>query len=133
MVSRSLEKMMLIAIGLSTVVIVAAPILLYSMGILSTASRLETAREFAVKVHEYVTLVDSGESSSVLTQLIVPTDVKVSSVGKTLIITFEPQGAVGTTWSKDYSTGIVLIGPDDPGVYLLRVWRNDLALYVEFS
>jgi len=44
MVSRSLEKMMLIAVGLSTAVIIGVPVLLYAIDTMSYSTHLQTAQ-----------------------------------------------------------------------------------------
>ncbi|MHA2424408.1 MAG: hypothetical protein ACXAEF_06445 [Candidatus Thorarchaeota archaeon] len=121
MVSRSLEKMLLIAIGLTTVVMVGVPVLLYAMDTLSSASELEMAQNFADRVHNATGQVDQGIVNSTNMQITVPQYVSVSTSGNTLTITYEKEGVDSILWSNTYTHPISVVPPPGFGLYTLYV------------
>ena len=133
MVSRSLEKMMLIAIGLSTAVIVGVPILLYSMNTLQNASHLEIAQVFAVKLHNETERVDNGATNETSFQVNVPSGISMNAVGTTLTITLEYEGIQTTTWSETYDHTIVLNAPETSGIYIVTVRIVSDVIEISFS
>jgi len=132
MVSRSLEKMMLIAIGLTMVVIVGVPVLLYTMDILSSASELEMAQNFADRVHNATSRVDQGLVNNTNMQISVPQYVEVSAVGNTLTIIYEKEGADPISWSNTYTRPISLVSPPGFGLYMLYIHIDNGELVVTF-
>ncbi len=132
MVSRSLEKMMLIAIGLTMVVIVGVPVLLYTMDILSSASELEMAQNFADRVHNATSRVDQGLVNNTNMQISVPQYVEVSAVGNTLTIIYEKEGADPISWSNTYTRSISLVSPPGFGLYMLYIHIDNGELVVTF-
>ena len=72
MVSRSLEKMLLIAVGLTTAVMVGVPVLLVAMDTISNASQLESAQSFAIIMHNVTGQVDSGQTNDTSMEIRVP-------------------------------------------------------------
>ncbi|MHA1907491.1 MAG: hypothetical protein ACW98Y_09375 [Candidatus Thorarchaeota archaeon] len=121
MVSRSLEKMLLIAIGLTTVVMVGVPVLLYSMDVLSSASQLEMAQSFASNVHNATGRVDLGQANNTLFQIVVPQYVTISASGSTLTITYAKEGSDTFSWSNSYMHPINLAAPASAGSFIMSV------------
>ena len=121
MVSRSLEKMLLIAIGLTTVVMVGVPVLLYAMDTLSSASQLEMAQNFANNVHNATGRVDLGQANNTLLQIIVPQYVTISASGTTLTITYAKEGSDTFSWSNSYTHPINLAAPPDAGLFIMSI------------
>ena len=121
MVSRSLEKMLLIAIGLSTAVIVGVPVLFHAIDILGSASRLEAAHAFANRVHNLTAEVDIGQANDTTVEIIVPHDVIISTNDKTLNIALMTEGAQETLWSETYEHEMKLIPPEISGTHLVNV------------
>ncbi|MFW9847518.1 MAG: hypothetical protein ACFFF4_00150 [Candidatus Thorarchaeota archaeon] len=132
MVSRSLEKMMLIAIGLTMVVIVGVPVLLYTMDILSSASELEMAQNFADRVHNATSRVDQGLVNDTHIEISVPQYVEISAVGNTLTIMYEKEGADSISWSNTYTRQITLVSPPGFGLYMLYIHIDSGELVVAF-
>jgi hypothetical protein len=133
MVSRSLEKMILIAVGLSTAVLVGVPVLLYSIETLTFATEMEQAEYFATRVHNITAQVDSGEQTDLTIELTVPAHVTVSVNQNTLTITFEREGATTTTWSEVYSHDLSLQSPTTTGPHFLRVRMISSSVEISFT
>ncbi|MFW9793716.1 MAG: hypothetical protein ACFFEE_05420 [Candidatus Thorarchaeota archaeon] len=111
MVSRSLEKMMLIAIGLSTAVIVGVPVLMYAIDTINTTSQLQEVQIAAEQIHNATRDVDNGvTNTSVITVWINP-GVSVSSEGNTLTVLYSNNGGTQRTWSVTYNHEISIDQP----------------------
>ncbi len=133
MVSRSLEKMMLIAVGLTTAVMVGVPVLIYAINTLSNASQFEMARAFAESIHDSTQKVDNGTVVEVTVELAVPNGVTVSSDNTTLIIRYDSQVFGTTIWSEIYVHHIELVAPATPGLYMLEITLSSTILHIEFT
>jgi len=133
MVSRSLEKMLLIAVGLTTAVMVGVPVLIYAINTLNNASQFENARMFAERVHEDTHRVDNGTMVEALVELTVPSGVTVGSDNTTLNISYDNQILGRTTWSETYIHHIELVAPTTPGVYMLEISLSGGVLHIEFT
>ena len=108
MVSRSLEKMMLIAIGLSTAVIVGVPVLMYAMDTINTTSQLQEAQFAAELIHNATRVVDNGGSNTSAINIWAKPGFSVTAVGNTLTVSFSNDGANPITWSRAYNHDIVI-------------------------
>ncbi|MHA2600740.1 MAG: hypothetical protein AM324_001240 [Candidatus Thorarchaeota archaeon SMTZ1-83] len=133
MVSRSLEKMLLVAIGLSTAVLIGVPVLMYAMDTLGTASQLERASLFADRVHNVTGSVNDGLANNIAIEIHVPDGIVIASVGTTLTIMFEMEGLETRTWSVAYDHSIVLVGPSDSGPYIMHVQLDSGTIEIAFS
>ena len=133
MVSRSLEKMLLIAIGLTTVVMVGVPVLLYTMNIISNASQLEVAQEFAEDLHNATAQVDQESMDHFSSITVIPPYVVVSAVGNSLTVIFQIEGGEQYTWSEVYSHPIHLTSPEGSGAHILEINLNEGVLEITFS
>ncbi|MGY5861014.1 MAG: hypothetical protein RTU09_01375 [Candidatus Thorarchaeota archaeon] len=120
MVSRSLEKLMLIAIGLTTVVLVGIPVLLFAVDTLGNATQFELAQNFSERVHNETLLVDTGTNNTLI-EINVPTGVIISAEGSTLTISFQSSGGLITNWEVDYTHTISLQAPNEPGPHLMHI------------
>jgi hypothetical protein len=132
MVSRSLEKLLLIAIGLSMVVMVGVPVLIYTMDTLSSASQLESAHAFADRLHNYTARVDQGLEESISVQVTVPSYIEMSSAGNTLVVSFVKDDNQVATWSESYLHSVNVSEPASPGVYTLVIALNGDTVEIEF-
>ena len=133
MVSRSLEKMLLIAIGLSTAVLIGVPVLMYAMDTLGAASQVERASLFADRVHNVTGTVDIGTANNVAIEISVPEGVVISSEGTTLTVTFERDGLETRTWREVYNHSIVIVGPTGSGAHVMYVQLDSGTLEIIFS
>ncbi|MFW9954963.1 MAG: hypothetical protein ACFFD3_10465 [Candidatus Thorarchaeota archaeon] len=133
MVSRSLEKMILIAIGLTTVVIIGVPVLIYAMETLTNASQLEMAENFADSLHNATNRVDMGLTNHTYMQVSIPQYVSVSASGNTLTIAFTKDGGNTYSWSNTYTHPVSLSAPPGPGIYTLTIVIEDGELLIVFT
>ena len=111
MVSRSLEKMMLIAIGLSSVVIVGVPVLLFAIDTISTTSQLQDAQFVATQVHNATGNVDTGVTNMSTISIWVNSGITIEADGNTLTVTLSENGVATRTWSETYSHVISIDAP----------------------
>ena len=104
--SRSLEKMILIAIGLSTVVIVGVPVLMYAIDTINTTSQLQEVQFAAEQIHNATMDVDNGTSNSTSVNVRIHQGVIVTANEKTLTVSFDNGGTTPQTWSVTYDHDI---------------------------
>ena len=116
MVSRSLEKMMLIAVGLSTAVIIGVPVLLYAIDTMSGASHLQSAQTAASDIFDAVEQLDTGSLNSTTTRIHIPTGMSMIAEGSTLTISVLIDGHT-MSWSESYTHQIVINPPTEAGTY----------------
>lgn len=102
MVSRSLEKMMLIAIGLSTAVIVGVPVLMYAIDTINTTTQLQEAQLLAERIHNTTMDVDSGMTNTTTITVLINPGVTVTAAGNTLTVLYSTDGGTPRTWSQSY-------------------------------
>ncbi|MFW9799056.1 MAG: hypothetical protein ACFFD9_01335 [Candidatus Thorarchaeota archaeon] len=133
MVSRSLEKMMLIAIGLTAAVIVGVPVLMYAIDTLGATSQLERARQVAQSIHNGAAKVDEGVVNSTVIEVTLPEGVTMSADNTTLTIVFENEGVETSSWSETYDYAIVLSGPSGPGTYIVNITKVSGTIEVSFT
>ncbi|TFG12897.1 hypothetical protein EU537_07985 [Candidatus Thorarchaeota archaeon] len=132
MVSRSLEKMLLIAIGLTSVVIVGIPVLFHTLNTISAASNFTMANDFADRVHNATGRVDSGTTDSVSIEISVPDYVTITVSNDTMTILYEPTDGSSQEWTREYSHEIVLTAPNDSGSHLLAIDLIGDKIHLEF-
>ena len=133
MVSRSLEKMVLIAIGLTTVVIIGVPVLMYTMDTLNNASQFETAATLAQRIHNYTQRVDAGENDSIVIEITIPSYLEIQASNNTLSIFYIKDGNQEAEWSETYLHPITLIPPTQSGIYTLSITLQDDELSLNFT
>ncbi|MHA2069679.1 MAG: hypothetical protein ACXABY_35400 [Candidatus Thorarchaeota archaeon] len=133
MVSRSLEKMILIAIGLSTAVIIGVPVLLYTIDTLGNASQMEIAEQFAEDLHNLSAMVDSGSANNTSAMITVPEGVSVTSSGATLTVVFEKLGVASQYWGETYGHSIHLVPPTEAGTYSLLIQLLGDEIHLTFT
>jgi uncharacterized protein (UPF0333 family) len=122
MVSRSLEKMMLIAVGLSTAVVVGVPVLLYAIDRVNAASEFELADTFALQLQNATLRVDSGYVENVTSQTYIPDGVTVSAAGNTLTIRYQRDTLLPSEWTANCNHHIVIVSaPASAGTYKMTV------------
>ncbi len=133
MVSRSLEKMMLIAIGLTTVVVIGVPVLIFAMDTINTTTRIQAAESFAQQIFNASLQVDSGEVEEKTIQVVVPSNMTIEAIGESLIVTYTRVGTEDLTWSQDFSHQVHVLTPTTPGAYILHIILDEDRLVLEFS
>ena len=133
MVSRTIEKMMLIAVGLTTVVIIGVPVLMYTMDTLANVSQLEAAQTFADRMHNYTSRVDSGLQDEVIVEIAIPSYIEMSASGQSLTIAYMKDGNQEAVWSETYSHEIILTPPDTTGIKTLTIALISGEIHISFS
>jgi uncharacterized protein (UPF0333 family) len=111
MVSRSLEKMILIAIGLSTVVIVGVPVLMYAIDTINTASQLQEVQLIAEQIHNATRDVDNGVFNTTSITFWVNPGFTVTSNGNMLTVLYSDDGAAPRNWQAAYNHEITIDSP----------------------
>jgi hypothetical protein len=103
MVSRSLEKMMLIAIGLSTAVIVGVPVLMYAIDTINTTTELQEAQLAAEQIFNATTIVDNGLTNTTSINVWINPSLTVTSSGNTLTILYAESPGLQRAWDQTYN------------------------------
>jgi hypothetical protein len=104
--------MMLIAIGLSTAVIVGVPILMYAIDTLSSTSQLQEAQLAAEQIHNVTRSVDTGMSNTSSITIWINPGLSVTANGKIVIVAYNGEGTTTPkTWSASYIHDIVIDYP----------------------
>jgi ABC-type transport system involved in multi-copper enzyme maturation permease subunit len=107
MVSRSLEKMMLIAVGLSTAVIIGVPVLLYAINTMTYSTHLQDAQLAADGILHATGQLDTGELNTTTIRVHIPTGMSMVADGSSLTISVLINSQT-TSWSDSYSHQIVV-------------------------
>ena len=125
--------MILIAVGLSTAVIIGVPVLLYTIDTLGNASQLEMAEQFAERLHNLTERVDNGTVNNTSADINLPDGVSVTSNDGTLTVTFEKLGIPSQYWGVTYGHSIVLQPPSGPGAYSLVIQLIGSDIHISFT
>ncbi|MFW9913707.1 MAG: hypothetical protein ACFFEU_14615 [Candidatus Thorarchaeota archaeon] len=125
--------MILIAVGLSTAVIIGVPVLLYTIDTLGNASQLEMAEQFAERLHNLTERVDTGTVNETSVGINVPEGMSVTSNGGTLTVAFEKLGVPSQYWGETYGHAIVLQPPLGPGAYSLVIQLIGSDIHISFT
>lgn len=136
MVSRSLEKMMLIAIGLSTAVIVGVPVLMYAIDTINTTSQLQEALLVAEQIHNATRDVDNLVSNTTAINIWANPGLTVTADGNTLTVSFSNDGATPRTWSATYNHDLSIDNAISPHLnktlYSMEIVLVDDVIHISF-
>jgi len=132
MVSRSLEKMMLIAVGLSTAVIIGVPVLLYAIDTMSTSSHLQSAQMAAGDIFAATDQLDAGILNTTTIRVHIPTGVLMIADGSSLTISVLINGQT-TGWSDSYTHQIVINPPTEAGTYDMEFTMISNVIHITYS
>jgi hypothetical protein len=111
MVSRSLEKMMLIAIGLSTVVIVGVPVLMYAIDTINTTTQLQEAQQAAELMFNATALVDDGVTNTTSINVWLNPGVSLMASGNTLTVLYAESPGLQKAWDQTYNHEVSIDTP----------------------
>lgn len=127
---------MLIAIGLSTVVIVGVPVLMYAIDTINTTSQLQEVQLAAEQVHNATREVDYGISNNTAINLWVNLGFTVTANGKTLTVAFIKDGGSPHTWVATYNHDISIDNPiltqSNRMLYSMEVVLVDDVIHISF-
>jgi hypothetical protein len=98
--------MMLIAIGLSTAVIVGVPVLMYAIDTINTTSQLQEVQLAAEQIHNATRDVDNGITNSTTVDVWIHPGVTVTASANTLTVTYDNSETAPQTWSVTYNHDI---------------------------
>ena len=132
MVSRSLEKMMLIAVGLSTAVIIGVPVLLYAIDTMSYTTHLQDAQNAAGNIFDAVGQLDTGTLNSTTIRVHIPTGMSMDASGSSLTISILIN-EVTTIWSNSYLHQIVINPPTEAGIYDLHFEMISNVIHITYT
>ncbi len=138
MVSRSLEKMMLIAVGLTTAVIIGVPVLLYAIDTMTTTQQIQYAQEAANSIFNATGQVDNGELEDITIQVYIPSTLSIMTdeSGNGLVITLDtgrPAPEQYMMWSQTFDHQLVIDFPDEAGTYHLRIHLVSGVIQMTFA
>jgi len=125
--------MMLIAIGLSTAVIVGVPVLMYAIDTITTTSYLEDAQVVAEQIHNTTSQIDIGTLSNATIQVYIPVGITMSADGNTMTILFNYQGVEPQTWIETYDHSVVINPPTEAGNYLMHFDLDAGVIHITYS
>ena len=132
MVSRSLEKMMLIAVGLSTAVIIGVPVLLYAIDTMSNSSHLQDAQMASGDIFAATEQLDTGVLNTTTIRVHIPTGISMVADGSTLTISVLINGQT-TSWSNSYTHQIVINPPTEAGTYDMEFTMISNVIHITYS
>lgn len=127
---------MLIAIGLSTAVIVGVPVLMYAIDTINTTSQLQEVQLAAEQIHNATRDVDIGVSNNTAITVWVNPGVSVSADGYTLTVSYSFDGGASRTWSATYNHDISIYQPISSHTnkvpYTMEVVLVDDVIHISF-
>jgi len=132
MVSRSLEKMMLIAVGLSTAVIIGVPVLLYAIDTMTYSTHLQDAQFAANNILHATEQLDTGELNSTTIRVYIPTGMSMVVDGSTLTISVLINSQT-TSWSDSYTHQIVINPPTEAGNYDMEFTMVSNVIHITYT
>ena len=132
MVSRSLEKMMLIAVGLSTAVIIGVPVLLYAIDTMSYSTHLQGAQIAAEDIFTATERLDTGELNNLTIRVHLPAGMLMIADGSSLTISVLINGQT-TSWSESYTHQIIINPPTEAGYYDIEFTMVSDVIHITYS
>jgi hypothetical protein len=132
MVSRSLEKMMLIAVGLSTAVIIGVPVLLYAIDTMSYSAHLQDAQLAAEDIFSATEQLDTGTLNTTTIRIHIPTGMSMVAEESTLVISVLINGQT-TSWSDLYTHQIVINPPTEAGTYDMDFTMISNVIHITYT
>ncbi len=133
MVSRSLEKMILIAVGLTMAVTIGVPVLLYSIDLVNQAGRIESGRFVAERMQDAIELVDGGAANMTTLDITLPPQTSVSASGHTFTVTLEQTGGEPIRWTREFNHTLVLTPPTGAASYRVTIGMEGSTIMIVFE
>lgn len=127
---------MLIAIGLSTVVIVGVPVLMYAIDTINTTSQLQEAQLVAEQIHNATRDVDNGVTNTSAINIWVVPGITVTADGNTLTVLFSNGGIAPSSWAGTYNHDILIDHPilttNSRVLYSVEIVLVDNIIHISF-
>jgi len=127
----SVEKVLIMAISLSFVVVLCVPLLNVTLNIINLVSHSNDAENL---IHEIERGIDYALTTleTYSSNVTVPKDFEIWSEGDTLYIKYNVNG-MWKTYKKSFSFQVNVTPPTSPGRYELKIWLGDNALMIVFK
>ncbi|NHI82974.1 MAG: hypothetical protein EAX81_01535 [Candidatus Thorarchaeota archaeon] len=109
------------ALGLTTVVIIGVPALMFAVNTLGNITDLERAEAFATGLINETRLVDIGTTNKTELAVLIPEYVTISASESTLTITFTKEGIPETQWKDTFLHPVSLLGSTSAGQYSMTI------------
>ena len=124
---------MLIAVGLTAVVVVGVPVLMFAISTLSATSQYEEARTAATDILDAIKTVDDGVVNSTSLQVFIPDGFSIGSDGSTVSCIYAYQGSTTGSWNRVYAHIVLLDPPTQAGTFTVSITMSAGAITVTFS
>jgi hypothetical protein len=124
--------MMLIAVGLSTAVIIGVPVLLYAIDTMSYSAHLQDAQMAAGDIFAAIEQLDTGLLNTTTIRVHIPTGVSMIADGSTLAISVLINGQT-TSWSDSYTHQIVINPPTEAGNYDIEFTMISNVIHITYT
>ena len=123
---------MLIAVGLSTPVIIGVTVLLYAIDTMSNSTHLQTAQMAAGDIFAATEQLDTGVLNDTTIRVHIPTGISMIADGSTLTISVLINGQT-TSWSDSYTHQIVITPPTEAGNYDMEFTMISNVIHITYS
>ena len=123
---------MLIAVGLSSAVIIGVPVLLYAINTMSYTTHLQDAQSAADAIFAAVGQLDTGALNSTTIRVHIPTGMLMDASGSSLTISVLIN-EIPTIWSNSYSHQIVINPPTEAGIYDLDFEMISNVIHITYT
>ena len=123
---------MLIAVGLSTDVIIGVPVLLYAINTMSYSVHLQDAQWAAVDIFNATEMLDTGTSDNLTIRVHIPTGMSMTADGSTLTISVLINGQT-TSWVETYTHSIVINPPTEAGIYDIEFTLISNVIHITYD
>lgn len=123
---------MLIAVGLSTAVIIGVPVLLYAIDTMSYSAHLQDAQIAAEDIFSAIEQLDTGMLNTTTIRIHIPTGMSMIADGSTLAISVLINGQ-STSWSDSYTHQIVINPPTEAGIYDMAFTMISNVIHITYT
>ena len=123
---------MLIAVGLSTAVIIGVPVLLYAIDTMSYSAHLQSAQLAASDIHNATAQLDTGALNTTTIRVHIPTGMTMVADGTSLTISVLINGQT-TLWENTYSHQIVINPPTEAGIYDMEFTMVSNVIHITYT
>jgi len=123
---------MLIAVGLSTAVIIGVPVLLYAIDTMSYSTHLQGAQIAAEDIFTATERLDTGELNNLTIRVHLPAGMLMIADGSSLTISVLINGQT-TSWSESYTHQIIINPPTEAGYYDIEFTMVSDVIHITYS
>ncbi len=128
--NQSLEKIVIIGLNLTLLVVIGVPLLFSSVQIISDSDQSITFQYFIQDLDESILLADQSRTK-ITRQIMVPENVSIDAVHNQLVFKIHLE-----TWhiiTRTYRCPIQLDGPTQSGNHLLSINVTEITIQITFQ